>query len=128
MTGLTNGTTYTFKVEAVNANGAPVLAVDLPSGINGTTGAVMGAAINAVETVTFFRRKPAHLLLPGRSLCGRVLVADIGIPASEFDDLWSAIFHEGPPISGTRRASSPSEGSGSPITGSSGACATRTTP
>src|SRR5215475_5418209 len=62
-------------IAAINANGAPVLAVDLPSGINGSSAAIMGVAVRATETVTFFRKKPAHLLMPGRQQCGRVRVA-----------------------------------------------------
>ena len=69
-------------IESMNAQPASILAVDLPSGINGTSGAVMGIAVKAARTVTFFRKKPGHLLLPGRIHCGTVSVADIGIPAS----------------------------------------------
>lgn len=66
-------------VEAMRARSAPVVAIDLPSGVSGDTGQVLGVAAPADLTVTFFRKKPGHLLAPGRFLCGEVLVADIGV-------------------------------------------------
>ena len=59
----------------------PIIAVDVPSGLMGDTGVNVGA-VAAELTVTFFRKKPGHLLQPGKSLCGELLVADIGTPIS----------------------------------------------
>jgi ADP-dependent NAD(P)H-hydrate dehydratase / NAD(P)H-hydrate epimerase len=83
-------------IAAMNANGAPLLAVDLPSGVNGTSAAIMGIAVRATETVTFFRKKPAHLLLPGRQYCGRVRLADIGIEARVLDEIRPQTFENTP--------------------------------
>jgi len=67
-------------MQMVTAMGLPVLSIDLPSGVDGRTGEVRGASFRAARTVTFVARKPGHLLLPGRTLCGVLDVIDIGIP------------------------------------------------
>lgn len=67
-------------VEAINAAGAPVVAADIPSGVESDTGRVLGAAVRADETVTFSLAKPGHFLEPGCVYCGDITVADIGIP------------------------------------------------
>jgi hydroxyethylthiazole kinase-like uncharacterized protein yjeF len=92
---------YRTLIEAVNRAAVPVVAIDIPSGVDGDSGKVRGIAIEADITVTFFRLKPAHLLMPGRELCGETLLADIGIPEAAcagirlFENtpaLWGALY------------------------------------
>jgi hypothetical protein len=78
---------------AAARTGVPIVAIDVPSGLMGDTGEALGA-VAAVLTVTFFRKKPGTLLLPGRRLCGEVVVADIGIPASVLDKIHAGHFRE----------------------------------
>lgn len=67
-------------MQAIRHEGLAVIAVDLPSGVDGRTGRVLGDSFLASHTVTFMARKPGHLLMPGRTLCGSLEVFDIGIP------------------------------------------------
>ncbi|MGB4101573.1 MAG: NAD(P)H-hydrate dehydratase [Alphaproteobacteria bacterium] len=88
-------------VETLNASTIPVLAVDIPSGVDAATGALLGGGVNAAVTVTFTRKKPGLLLLPGRDCAGTVVVVDIALDrdamnnvalplAENHPDLWQA--------------------------------------
>ena len=83
-------------VQAARRRGARVLAVDVPSGVSGDTGMPLGPAVEADLTVTFFRRKPGHLLLPGRAMAGEVALIDIGIPESVLEEVACGWFENGP--------------------------------
>ena len=83
-------------IEAVNRSPAKTLAVDIASGVDGNSGAVRGVAVTADATVTFFRKKPGHLLLPGRLCCGDIEVADIGIADDVLDAIEPRAWVNGP--------------------------------
>ncbi len=73
----------------------PIVAIDVPSGVMGDTGDSLGAVATTL-TVTFFRKKPGHLLLPGRSLCGELVVGDIGIASSTLEQVAPDTFENDP--------------------------------
>ena len=75
----------------------PIVAIDVPSGVWGDSGRVTGA-VPAVLTITFFRLKPGHLLMPGRALCGEVMVADIGIAPAVLEELKVQAWDNGPAV------------------------------
>lgn len=96
-------------MKAVTALGLPVIAVDLPSGLDGTSGEVLGESFSASHTVTFMTRKPGHLLMPGRALCGTIGVVDVGIPARIIHAEQTSIFENDPALwNAARRALDPS--------------------
>ncbi|MEP9390374.1 NAD(P)H-hydrate dehydratase [Mesorhizobium sp. KR9-304] len=78
----------------------PVIAVDLPSGVSGESGSILGASFNADITVTFFRKKPGHLLYPGRQRCGETIVAEIGIAPGVLAAIRPACFENTPALWG----------------------------
>lgn len=73
--------------KVLRAAAAPIVAVDVASGLDGATGQMLGYAPQAALTVSFFRLKPGHLLLPGRALCGETVLADIGLPEAVLEDI-----------------------------------------
>ena len=86
-TGLSSNVSgiYLEAIHLINESAKPVLSVDIPSGIHGTTGRVMGEAVRADSTVTFAFAKLGHILYPGAEYTGKLIVADIGIPATLMD-------------------------------------------
>ncbi len=84
-------------LRAASAAGAALIAIDVPSGVAGDTGADLGAT-QAALTVTFFRKKPGHLLLPGRALCGELVVRDIGIAPGVLRTLQPSCFENTPSL------------------------------
>jgi len=100
-TGLTRNVEgiYSDSIEIINESGKPVFSVDIPSGINGDTGKVMGTAVHADCTVTFGLPKRGNLLYPGYDCCGELYVTHISFPPKHYDrDSIKVEISEPPPL------------------------------
>jgi NAD(P)H-hydrate epimerase len=78
---------YAEAVDAINTSGKPVVAVDIPSGVDASTGCVLGTAVQAAMTVTFAFAKVGHVVYPGRAHTGVLKTVDIGLP----DDVMATV-------------------------------------
>jgi NAD(P)H-hydrate epimerase len=91
-------------VRSINRGSATVVAVDVPSGLHGDLGRAIdgpdGTVVRTDLTITFFRKKPAHVLMPGRILCGETVVADIGIPEGVLDRIKPGMWENAPSVWG----------------------------
>jgi hydroxyethylthiazole kinase-like uncharacterized protein yjeF len=85
-------------VRRINESGTPALAVDVPSGMDGANGAIGSESVRAAETVTFFRLKPGHLLLPGRIACGKIRLTEIGIGEETLTAIQPSLFLNAPAL------------------------------
>lgn len=85
-------------VEQINLNQLDCVAIDVPSGVQGDSGHVMGTAPRCCVTVTFFRAKPAHYLMPAKTIMGDVRVAHIGIDREVLEKIDPCIFLNGPAL------------------------------
>jgi len=90
--------TAAAMLQSVKQREIPVCAVDVPSGLDGATGHVRGVAVPAEVTVAFFRKQPGHLLMPGRQLCGELVIADIGIADEALQEVGPDTFENGPAL------------------------------
>ncbi|MDJ0514372.1 MAG: NAD(P)H-hydrate dehydratase [Methyloceanibacter sp.] len=85
-------------VESANTSGIPIIAIDVPSGVDGSTGMILGTAMRALSSVTFFRFKPGHYLEPGHLHCGELHLADIGIPDEVLEDIKPRLYANEPAL------------------------------
>ncbi len=89
---------YKKITELVNSLNIPIVSVDLPTGINGDTGKIMGVCVKANLTITFTLPKIAHIITPSNKYCGEVKVVDIGIPQKAVETLNIRTFINSPTI------------------------------